>query len=230
MVNLTASLEAKVSAEPSPPIAEESPAPIEEEPRRRSDSLEPVAFLATRDAAREEIALAEEEASAAEMPRPPSRFLPVVKSVVAACAVIALVGGTRAVLKRTHAPHSHSSETAAASPPRPDVMPDEEENAPAEAALAPEPEIDLHDPALAVALTERARMKLEHRDVLDAIELGEQAVLHDATNARAWVVLGAAYQQNGDMANARNCYRKCVQGVQIPGDKSREDCAAMLQK
>ena len=204
---------------------------IAEAPRRRSDSLEPVAFLATREAAREEIELAHDEMLAQEnASRPPSRFVPVVKSVVAACAVIALAGGTRAALKWMHTPHSHSTGVAAASPPRPDVMPDEEASAPAEAAPAPEPDVDLHDPALAITLAERARLKLEHRDVLDAIELGEQAVSHDATNARAWVVLGAAYQQHGDMTSARNCYRMCVKGVQIPGDKSREDCAAMLQK
>ena len=209
-------------------ISEEA---IAEAPRRRSDSLEPVAFLATREAAREEIELAYDEAMAQETaPRPPSRFVPVVKSVVAACAVIALAGGTRAALKRMQAPHSHSTGIAAASPPRPDVTPEEEESAPAEAAPAPEPDVDLHDPALAITLAERARLKLEHRDVLDAIELGEQAVSHDATNARAWVVLGAAYQQNGDLTSARNCYRMCVRGAQIPGDKSREDCAAMLQK
>lgn len=229
-VTLTA--ETPAAIEEATPIAQDS-APIEEEPRRRTDSLEPVAFLAHRDAAiasEEDLANESEEAIARDVPRPPSRFVPIVRNVVAACALLALVGGTRAALKHARASHASASQGAAGSPPRPDVMPDEEENAPAEAAPTPQPDVDLYDPALAGKLAERSQQKLEHRDVLDAIELGEQAVLHDATNARAWVVLGAAYQQNGDMTNARRCYGRCVAGVQLPGDKSREDCAAMLQK
>ena len=218
-----------VSAEKEP--IEEA---IVEEPRRRSDSLEPVACLVHREAAltsEEEIPAEHEEIVARDASRPPARFVPVVRNVVAACALIALAGGARATLKHVRAAHEHAMQTAAASPPRPDVMPDEEEDsAPAEAAQAPQPDVDLYDPVLAATLAERSRMKLEKRDVLDAIELGEQAVLHDAKNARAWVVLGAAYQQHGDMASARNCYRMCVRGAQVSGDKSREDCAAMLQK
>lgn len=225
---VTVSAAAPVEA-PTPQPPEEA---IADEPRRRTDSLEPVAFLVHREAAlaNEVDHEGHEEILAREMPRPPSRFVPVVRNIVAACAVLALIGGTRAALKHVRALHEHTMQEAAASPPRPDVMPEEEESAPAEAAPAPEPDVDLYDPALATTLAERSRVKLEKRDVLDAIELGEQAVLHDVKSARAWVVLGAAYQQSGDMTNARRCYRMCVRGTPVSGDKSREDCAAMLQK
>ena len=51
------------------------------------------------------------------------------------------------------------------------------------------------------------------------------SVALDATDGEAWLILGAAYQQQGNMKDARRCYKACLdQGKRGP----RNECSAML--
>ncbi len=65
--------------------------------------------------------------------------------------------------------------------------------------------------AESVALAALAQKALEKGKLGDAIDAGEQATTLDPGDARAWLVLGGAYQERGDMQNARRCYSACVQ-------------------
>ena len=48
----------------------------------------------------------------------------------------------------------------------------------------------------------------------------------DATDAEAWLILGAAYQEKGNIAEARRAYASCVkEGKTGP----RTECAKMLR-
>ena len=85
-----------------------------------------------------------------------------------------------------------------------------------DAALAEEPEGAKRDALLA----------LEARRLPEAIAAGERAVALDSTDGEAWLILGAAYQEFGQMVEARRCYRACVtMGKRDP----RGECAAMLR-
>ncbi len=90
------------------------------------------------------------------------------------------------------------------------------------------------DPALnpAIAAKEaakektRSRAALERGDMSAAIASGQRSVALDPTDAEAWLILGAAYQQKGDAKNAVRSFRACVsQGKRGPSS----DCAAMLR-
>ena len=63
----------------------------------------------------------------------------------------------------------------------------------------------------AAALAAMAQLALEKGKLKDAIDAGEQATTLDGTDARAWLVLGGAYQERGDMLNARRCYNACAE-------------------
>ncbi len=65
--------------------------------------------------------------------------------------------------------------------------------------------------AESVALAALAQKALEKGKLGDAIDAGEQATTLDPGDARSWLVLGGAYQERGDMQNARRCYTACVQ-------------------
>ena len=85
-----------------------------------------------------------------------------------------------------------------------------------DAALADEPEGAKRDALIA----------LEARRLPQAIAAGERAVALDPSDGEAWLIVGAAYQEFGQMAEARRCYRACVtQGKHDP----RGECAAMLR-
>jgi hypothetical protein len=80
------------------------------------------------------------------------------------------------------------------------------------------------DPKAAAKEKNDCRAALERGKVADAIEAGERSVALDATDGEAWLILGAAYQEKGDMKNARRSYRACLeQGKRGPKD----ECAAM---
>lgn len=72
----------------------------------------------------------------------------------------------------------------------------------------------------------KSRTALEKRKIPEAIEAGERSVALDPTDGEAWLILGAAYQEKGDMVNARRCYGACVkQGKTGP----RLECQKMLR-
>jgi hypothetical protein len=71
-----------------------------------------------------------------------------------------------------------------------------------------------------------ARKSLEHGKLPLAIEAGERAVALDPTDGEAWLILGAAYQEKGALADARRAYASCVkEGKTGP----RAECAKMLR-
>jgi hypothetical protein len=85
--------------------------------------------------------------------------------------------------------------------------------------IAPDPREALRQKKASQAALERGRIAI-------SIEAGESAVLLDPLDADAWLVLGAAYQQKGDLAQARRCYKACVQRGQRG---NRSECLAMLR-
>jgi hypothetical protein len=78
----------------------------------------------------------------------------------------------------------------------------------------------------AVRQRERAREALERGRIATAIAAGQTATAMDPGDAEAWLILGAAYQQKGDLRQARRCYQDCVSKGQS-GPKG--ECAAMLR-
>jgi hypothetical protein len=96
--------------------------------------------------------------------------------------------------------------------------------APSAAASAAEPpELD---PKAAAKAKNASRSALEGGRLAAAIASGEKSVSLDPTDAEAWLLLGAAYQEKGDLKNARRCYKSCLEEGKR-GNKS--ECAAMLR-
>jgi hypothetical protein len=78
------------------------------------------------------------------------------------------------------------------------------------------------------AVTEKSASQaaLERGKIAASIAAGERSVALDPTDGEAWLVLGAAYQAQGNASEARRCYSACVQkGNRGP----RRECAAMLR-
>lgn len=67
---------------------------------------------------------------------------------------------------------------------------------------------------------------LEKRKLADAIEAGERSVKLDPTDGEAWLILGAAYQEKGNMTEARRAYASCVKEAKTG---PRNECAKMLR-
>jgi tetratricopeptide (TPR) repeat protein len=112
---------------------------------------------------------------------------------------------------------------AAERPPAPEAKPAEskpEETRPAEA----KPE----EPVPGNAKEEKARSRafLERQKIADAIEAGERAVKLDPTDGEAWLILGAAYQEKGNMAEARRAYASCAKDAMTG---PRAECQKMLR-
>lgn len=78
----------------------------------------------------------------------------------------------------------------------------------------------------AVRLREASRSALERGSLKTSVEAGESAVALDPTDSEAWLVLGAAYQQMGNLEQARRCFRSCLEKGK---GGSRGECAAMLR-
>jgi tetratricopeptide (TPR) repeat protein len=73
---------------------------------------------------------------------------------------------------------------------------------------------------------DEAQGALEKGRAAQAIEAGERAVALDPTDAEAWLILGAAYQQQGAFARARRCFATCTQ---VATRGPRRECAALLR-
>jgi hypothetical protein len=67
---------------------------------------------------------------------------------------------------------------------------------------------------------------LDRGKVSDAIEAGEESVALDPTDADAWLILGAAYQEKGRYADARRCFETCAEQARRG---SRWECRALLR-
>ncbi len=117
------------------------------------------------------------------------------------------------------APATPAPELVAPAPaaPAPELV------APAPAAPATEPlahqeaktgnETPAPDPGEAVKQKRASRLALERGRTAASIEAGEHAVRLDPLDADAWLILGAAYQQKGDLAEARRCYKACAEAM-----------------
>ena len=78
----------------------------------------------------------------------------------------------------------------------------------------------------AKALRSQARRLLESGKANAAIEPAQQSTALDPEHAEGWLLLGAAYQDRGRMAEARAAFQQCVsQAKRGP----RGECAAMLR-
>ncbi len=177
------------------------------------------------------------------------KFVGYVKIAVAGAAIVCLAAvGRSAIHSRTKTAQASQAAIAAApeTPPAAPVAPVAEkaaepaaapvapvaETKPAEAAPAtPEPAASA-EPAKeeitgdAKEELKKSRVALEKRKIPEAIEAGERAVALDPTDGEAWLILGASYQEKGDLVNARRCYSACVkQGKSGP----RLECQKMLR-
>jgi hypothetical protein len=96
--------------------------------------------------------------------------------------------------------------------------------APADSAAAAAAAPAEPDPKAAAKEKNASQNALERGKVTAAIEAGERSVALDPTDGEAWLILGAAYQEKGDMKNARRSYKACLeQGKRGP----KYECAAM---
>lgn len=81
-------------------------------------------------------------------------------------------------------------------------------------------------PASAAEEKSAARKALERSKLADAIAHGERAVELDPADGESWLILGAAYQEKGNVVDARRCYTACAkEGKRGPIG----ECRAMLR-
>jgi len=109
-----------------------------------------------------------------------------------------------------------AADTAAAAPtPAPSEQAAPSAAAPAEAASANDQasptEALTPDPKEAAKAKRASQTALERGKLGDAIESGERSVALDPTDAEAWLILGAAYQEKGDQKNARRSFKSCLE-------------------
>ncbi len=125
------------------------------------------------------------------------------------------------------APIATAVETPAAKGAAPEPAPTERANAAAASAEAPAPETNA-EAVTGDAKEEKtlARTLLEKRKIADAIEAGERSVKLDPSDGEAWLILGAAYQDKGNMVEARRAYASCVKEAT---SGPRHECAKMLR-
>lgn len=102
-------------------------------------------------------------------------------------------------------PAPKPAESVATPSPEPSVS-----AAPAASAPPEEPPPAARPTGDAKEEKKRAQTALEQRKVADAITAGEASVAIDPTDGEAWLILGAAYQEKGDIAAARRSFAACV--------------------
>jgi Flp pilus assembly protein TadD len=71
-----------------------------------------------------------------------------------------------------------------------------------------------------------AEKALEKGRAAQAIEAAERSVALDPTDAEAWLILGAGYDQRGAFAQARRCFATCAK---VATRGPRRECAALLR-
>jgi tetratricopeptide (TPR) repeat protein len=154
------------------------------------------------------------------------RFAGYVKLAVAGAAIVCLAAmGRSALHSRASAPAQAPAAIAAA--PETPVEPKAAEPAAAPVATEEAKPAEPAPPASASAAPaeepkaeavtgdpkeelKKSRTALEKRKLPEAIEAGERAVALDPTDGEAWLILGASYQEKGDLTNAHRCYVACV--------------------
>lgn len=132
-----------------------------------------------------------------------SRVSPYVRAAAGAVAAVALVMVARGFAHRAPRPVPASEVVAAAGvepAPAPPVEPT------LEAIAAPVAE-DLESPE---GLKRASLEALEQRKLDESVAAGEKATQLDPTDADAWLILGAAYHDQGNFAAARRSYAACA--------------------
>ncbi|HTQ46014.1 MAG TPA: hypothetical protein VMI75_24830 [Polyangiaceae bacterium] len=111
-----------------------------------------------------------------------------------------------------------AADTAAAAPTpapteqaAPAAAPPPAEAASATAEATDSTEAPTPDPKEAAKAKRASQAALERGKLGDAIESGERSVALDPTDAEAWLILGAAYQEKGDQKNARRSFKSCLE-------------------
>ncbi|MFO0644024.1 MAG: tetratricopeptide repeat protein [Polyangiaceae bacterium] len=131
--------------------------------------------------------------------------------------------------KPVEAPKPAEAPVAAAKPVEPEAQkPAAEAPKPAAEPAAPAAPAASSDAPTKTALEEKkeAQRLLDRGKSKDAIAAGERSVALDPADGEAWLLLGAAYQEQGKMADARRCYQACIkEGKRGP----KGECAAMLR-
>jgi len=104
---------------------------------------------------------------------------------------------------------------------------------PAKGPVAAAPQVVVTAPAppivagtQATAEKNASQAALERGNVGASIAAGERSVALDPTDAESWLILGAAYQQQGDDHDARRCFVACVRNA---NRGPKRECAAMLR-
>jgi tetratricopeptide (TPR) repeat protein len=141
--------------------------------------------------------------------REPEAVLPVVRHPAAETPIVEV------------APPAPREEALPALPVREEARPAapaREEAAPGEVAPA--------DAASALEAKRASQGALEKGHTEEAITAGERAVALDPTDAEAWLILGAAYDQRGARADARRCFKSCVD---LARRGPRGECSALLR-
>jgi hypothetical protein len=109
-----------------------------------------------------------------------------------------------------HAPPSAETPPAETASANAEASPAKDQTAAAptstDSAEAPTP-----DPKEAAKAKRASQAALERGKLGDAIESGERSVALDPTDAEAWLILGAAYQEKGDQKNARRSFKSCLE-------------------
>jgi hypothetical protein len=163
-----------------------------------------------------------------------ARFARYVRWAVGGAAVVCLAAFARSAMTPWRAGSPAVQVAAAAAPLPPDVARPAVVAPPAAAPKAPPPIAASEVPPAApaddgkTALEEKndSRRALERGKTADAIDAGERSVAKDPTDGEAWLLLGAAYQDKGMMAEARRAYGSCLkEGKRGP----LGECRAMLR-
>jgi len=145
--------------------------------------------------------------AAAAVPVPLGGVLsPYAKGALGLLAVAGLVLFARGAFR--HAPHAAPATVSAATTTEsaPAIPPP-----PAETAEAPvEAPIDTATTASAAEDKKAALEALNKGKLPDAVAAGERSTTADPTDAEAWLVLGAAYQDQGNFIAAQRCFHTCV--------------------
>ncbi len=147
-----------------------------------------------------------EDMATAAVPVPLTRAIsPYVKGALGLAAAAALVLFARGAFR--HAPKPAPAFAAAPAPVAETIPPPPAD--PAETAPVPAATDAL--PTASAAEDKRASLDaLKQHKLTDAIAAGERSTVADPTDAEAWLVLGAAYTDQGSFAAAQRCYHSCA--------------------
>ena len=156
------------------------------------------------------------------VPRPSvSPYLKAAVGLVAAAALV-LVGGRVLRHAPRHLAPSPGLTAAAAVAVGPAAVDPIPESPPAPA----DPPADTSTPESAADAKAASLAALVQGKLDEAIAAGERATTLDPTDGDSWRILGAAYQNKGDIPSARRCYRECTKSA-TRGDV--RECTFLLQ-